>query len=33
MRSQPKATVWQTASWTLVCLLVMGLVFSIVAGV
>ena len=34
MRSQPKATnLWRAASWTLVCLLSMGLVFSVVAGV
>lgn len=33
MRSQPKSNVWQTTSWVLVCLLSMGLVFSVVAGV
>jgi hypothetical protein len=33
MRSQPKATMWRAASWTLVCMLSMGLVLSVVAGV
>jgi hypothetical protein len=33
MRSQPKANIWRAATWTLVCLLSMGLVFSVVAGV
>jgi hypothetical protein len=33
MRSQPKSNVWQTMSWAAVCLLSMGLVFSVVAGV
>lgn len=35
MRSQPKTVtnIWRAASWTLVCLLSMGLVFSVVAGV
>ena len=33
MRSQPKANLWQVTTWTLVCLLSMGLVFSVIAGV
>jgi hypothetical protein len=33
MRSQTKTAVWQTMSWALVCLVSMGLVFSVVAGV
>jgi hypothetical protein len=33
MRSQTKANVWQTMSWALVCLVSMGLVFSVVASV
>jgi hypothetical protein len=33
MRSQPKTNVLQTISWALVCLVSMGLVFSVVAGV
>jgi hypothetical protein len=33
MRSQPKTNIWLTMSWTLACLVSMGLVFSVVAGV
>mgnify|MGYP007124442745 CR=1 FL=1 len=33
MRSQPKTMPWQAIKWTAVCLLSMGLVFSVVAGV
>jgi hypothetical protein len=33
MRSQTKPNVWQTMSWALVCLLSVGLVFSVVANV
>lgn len=33
MRSQPKTNAWQATSWALVCLLSMGLVFSVIAGV
>ena len=33
MRSQPKANILQVTTWTLVCLLAMGLVLSVIAGV
>jgi hypothetical protein len=32
MRNQPKAAWWRAATWTFVCLVSMGLVFSIVAN-
>lgn len=32
MRSQPKTLAWHSVSWALVCLLSMGLVISVVAG-
>jgi hypothetical protein len=33
MRSQTKTFAWQTMSWALVCLVSLGLVFSVVASV
>ena len=33
MRSQSKTMAWHSISWALVCLLSMGLVISVVAGV
>jgi len=33
MRSQTKTSAWQTMSWALVCLVSLGLVFSVVASV
>jgi hypothetical protein len=33
MQSQTKAVLWRSATWTFVCLMTMGFVLKVVAGV